>query len=242
MNKVLIGNENHGFPGRWIGGITLIIGPLLLLIGILLRLQFHFFFPDQLAAFKDHPTLQAASYSTFAAGNVLMWPAILTLVGLINAKRPKWALWGGIFAMMGLFARTFHAGVDHLAFQLVHSQGVDLATKAVSDSYGAFHIFSTLNLAILLGWIVLAIGAYRSGTISLFRAIALGLMSALPLGVLKGTTPFSIVAVAGLCIALIPLGIKVLRNGPRPSGRTVLHWLLIVAVGGVLFYYVGQQG
>lgn len=29
-----------------------------------------------------------------------------------------WGLWGGALATSGLSARTFHAGVDHLAFQL----------------------------------------------------------------------------------------------------------------------------
>jgi len=242
MNENVMRKEDPWFPGRWIGGIMLILGPTLIFIGVILRLPFHFFFPEQLAAYKDHPNLIAASYSIFAAGNVLMWPAILTIVKLINAKRPGWALWGGVFAIFGLFARTFHAGIDHLAFQLVRSQGVELAAKAVADSYGAFHIFSTLNLAIMLGWIVLAIGAYRSGTLGFIQAIALGLMAALPLGVLKGTTSFSTVAAAGLCVALIPLGIQVLRSGPASSIRATLSWVLLVAAGGFLFFFVGQQG
>ncbi|MFF0312836.1 hypothetical protein ACFYSC_35900 [Streptosporangium sp. NPDC004379] len=41
-------------------------------------------------------------------------------------------------------------------------------------------------------------------------------MSALPIGVLKGTGPMSVVAVLGLCAALVPLGAGVLRNGPAP--------------------------
>jgi hypothetical protein len=144
--------------------------------------------------------------------------------------------------MCGLFARTFHAGVDHLAFQLVRERGLELATKSVADAYGAFHIFSTFNLAIMLGWIVLAFGAYRSGTLSLPRSIALALMSALPLGVLKGTTPLSIAAAAGLCAALVPLGVKILRGGPTSSLRTVLGWSVGVAAGGCIFFFFGQQG
>jgi hypothetical protein len=230
------------FPGRWVGGIALILGPLLLLTGVMLRLRFHFFFPEQLAAYQAHPFLMDASYCTFAAGNVLMWPAVLTLTGLIAAKRAGWALWGGIFAISGLFARTFHAGVDHLAFQLVRVQNLDLATKSVADSYGVFHIFSTFNLAIMLGWVVLAIGAYLSGTLPMPRSIALALMSALPLGVLKGTTPFSIVATVGLCAVLVPLGVKVLGAGPMPSLRSALGWLIAVAAVGYVFFFFGQQG
>lgn len=43
-------SKHEPFPGRWIGGLTLILGPLLLLAGVLLRSKFHFFFPDQLRA------------------------------------------------------------------------------------------------------------------------------------------------------------------------------------------------
>ncbi|MCM3627506.1 hypothetical protein M3194_09015 [Paenibacillus glycanilyticus] len=67
-------------------------------------------------------------------------------------------------------------------------------------------------------------------------------MSALPLGVLKGTTTFSILAVAGLCIAWIPLGIKVLRDGPRPAARKAMVAIVLTAVIGYVFYFIGQAG
>jgi hypothetical protein len=94
----------------------------------------------------------------------------------------------------------------------------------------------------MLGWVVLAFGAYLSGTLSMPRSIALALMSALPLGVLKGTTPFSIVATVGLCAALVPLGVKVLGAGPMPSLRSALGWLIAVAAIGYVFFFFGQQG
>ena len=235
-------NEGFWFPGRWVGGTSLVLAPLLLLMGVLLRQPFHFFFPDQLAAFKENPNLMTASYSLFIAGNILMWPSVITLSTMIGSKRPVWAVWGGIFAIFGLFARTFHAGVDHLAFQLVHIQNLDQAAKAVADSYSAFHIFSTFNAAILLGWIVLAIGAYRSGTLGLIGSIALGLMSTLPLGVLKGTTSFSIIAAAGLCVALVPLGWRVLRDGPIPCWRQALGWIVLIVAATALFYFFGRLG
>src|ERR1035437_6618728 len=71
------------FPGRSLGGTSMILGPLLLLTGILLRIQFHFFFPQQLAAFHQHPMLITASYNCFLAGNLLLWPAVITIARLI---------------------------------------------------------------------------------------------------------------------------------------------------------------
>lgn len=235
-------NNEFWFPGRWIGGMSMIIAPVVLLTGVLLRIKFHFFFPQQLSAFKDHPILIVTSYNFFVAGNILMWPAIMTLAREVGKKRSQLALWGGAFVILGLYARTFHGGVDHLAFQLVRVQGLDVATKAVADSYGGFNIIATLNGAILFGWIILAIGAYLSGTLGLFRSIALGLMAALMIGVLKGSSLVSVVATTGLCIALVPLGFKVLKDGPLPDFKAVFSWTLIIIILVTILYFLGQAG
>jgi hypothetical protein len=220
----------------------MILGPIFLFVGALLRIQFHYFFPQQLAAFAEHPMLMVASYSAFLAGNILMWPAIVTIARLIGATRPGWAVWGGAFVIFGLFARTFHAGIDHLAFQMVRGQSLELATKTVASSYGTFHIISTLTPLILFGWIALAIGAYLSGLLGLFRSIALGLMSALMIGVLKGSSLLSVVATGGLCVALVPLGINLLREGPKPSYRTILGWSVLMTGLVIILYFLGQAG
>jgi hypothetical protein len=230
------------FPGRWVGGTSMVLAPVLLLIGVLLRVQFHFFFPQQLAAFREHPNLVAAAYNFFLAGNIALWPAIATVARLIGRNRPGWALWGGSFVMFGLFARTFHAGADYMAFQMVRSAGVEVASKTVGGSYGAFHVVSGLNGAILFGWVILAIGTYLSGTLGLIRSIALGLMSALMMGVLKGTSLTSVLATAGLCIALVPLGVAILRVPPTPRLRVVLGWAVLVTGLVAALFFLGQLG
>lgn len=230
------------FPGRWVGGIAMILGPLLLLTGALLRVRYHFFFPQQLEAFQANPALITAAYSAFVAGNVLMWPAVAALAHMIGATRPAWAIWGGTLVIMGLFTRTFHGGIDHLAFQLVRVQGLDEATRAVADSYTVWHLFRFPALAIVTGWVVLAIGAYRSGTLGLTRSICLALMSALALGTLKGTqVPQSLIAIGGLCIAFVPLGIALLRNGPRPSNRA-FGWMAVIVGVLVLLHFFAPEG
>ena len=47
--------EPFWFPGRWVGGVSLVLAPLVLLAGALLRIQYHFFFPAQLAAARYEP-------------------------------------------------------------------------------------------------------------------------------------------------------------------------------------------
>ncbi|MEU4116736.1 hypothetical protein AB0F71_19855 [Kitasatospora sp. NPDC028055] len=230
------------FPGRWVGGASLVLGPLLLFTGVLLRVRFDFFFPAQLSAYGHHPALMTASYSLVSAGWVLLWPGVVLLAARIGERFRELALWGGALTVLGLFARTFHAGVDHLAFQLVAVQGAASATRTVSETYGAFHVFSTLNAAVMGGWLLLAIGAYRSRVLGPLRAAALALASAMPLGVLKGTTPLSFAATAGLCIALVPLGVAALHDGPTPRAATVAGRLLLVGAVGTAMFLFGQAG
>ncbi|MFZ4302473.1 hypothetical protein ACOZE3_31765 [Streptomyces cinereoruber] len=215
---------------------------MLLGIGVLLRLPFPFFFPGQLAARVEHPGLMAVSYGALAAGTVLLWPGLVVLAVRIGRRSPGMALWGGVLAVLGLFARTFHAGVDHLAFQLADRQGAEAAARFVGDTYGAFHVFSALNVAIMGGWLVLAAGAWRARVLGPVRASALAATAALPLGVLKGTTPLSVAAVAGLCLALVPLGVTVLREGPAPGRPTVLRWSLTVVAVLALMSLIGRAG
>jgi hypothetical protein len=207
----------HTLPGRWVEGAGLVLGPSLLLAGVLIRAGEGDFFPDQLAAYAAQPERMVLSYSLYAAGVVLLWPAVTSLARLISRSRPGWAQWGATLVILGLFGRVFHAGVSHLAFHLVDALGLDAARRAVEVTYGAFHVFKAVNLCIMAGWIVLAVGAYRARALGVIRCVCLALAAGLPLGVLKGSSdPISLVALAGLAVALVPLGVAVLRDGPAP--------------------------
>lgn len=230
------------FPGRWVGGVALVAGPLLLLAGALLRLPFDFFFPAQLAAFERHPDLLATSYALFAAGNLLLLPAVLLLAGRVAARSPGWGLWGGLLVLSGTVARVFHSGMDHMAFRFADALGAPVTEEAVSATYGSFQIFSVLNAAILVGWIVLAIGARRTRVLSLAAAVALALTSALPLGLLKGTTTLALVALGGLAFALVPLGVRELLRRPRPRPAVVLRWTALVVLVLAAMFVLGQAG
>jgi hypothetical protein len=224
-------SETSPFPGRWLGGTCLILGPVLLLTGALLRIQFHFFAPQQLQAFEAHPGLVTAAYSAYSVGAVTLCLGILALVHRIATWNRTWAFWGGALAVLGLFNRTFSAGVDHMAFQMASVLGADQAFAVVSETYRAFHVFRSANPATMLGWPVLAIGAYRAGVLGPVPAAALSLMFMLPFGTLKGTEIRSI-AIVGLCVALVPLGVRTLREGP-PLSRRAIFWVTVCVVSNV---------
>jgi hypothetical protein len=231
------------FPGPWLGGVSLIVGPCLLLTGTLLRLGVPFFFPHQLAAYQRQPALIGTAYAMFLAGTVALWPGVVAVAARIGATRPAWALWGGSLVIFGLFARAFHYGVNTFAFALVDSAGLGTATQAVGAYYGYREwVVSSLTVAVMLGWIILAIGCYLSRTLRLLPAVALALMAGLMIGVLKGSTWSSAVEVTGLAVAFVPLGVTLLRGAARPSRRTVL-WtvpLLVLFTAGSIV--LGQLG
>ncbi|MEU4830792.1 hypothetical protein [Streptosporangium sp. NPDC023615] len=234
------------FPGRWVSAAGLIGGPLLIMTGTVLRSPFHYFVPHQLAAYARHPELVTAAYVCFACGFILLFPAIVTLAQRIAATSPLWGIWGGCLVILGLFTRTFQFGTDHLAFHMTDSLGLQTMLGAVDDYYVAWrdtrwHPFRALSGPAFLGWVVLAVGAYRSGALGPGRSIALGLMSALALGTLKGTEPQSFVAVGGLCVALIPLGVSLLRGGPPPSRRAMV-WIVVLVAGHILGNLYGPRG
>jgi hypothetical protein len=215
-------NRAHSFPGPWLAGVSLIVGPLLLLTGTLIRLGTPFFFPHQLAAYQRQPTVITIAYAAFLAGTIALWPGVVAVAAKVGATRPGWARWGGAMVVSGLFARAFHYGVNTFAFALVDSAGLSAATRAVSAYYAYPEwVVSSLSAAVMLGWIVLAIGCFLSRTLPLVPAIALALMSGLMIGVLKGSTWASAVEVAGLAVAFVPLGVAFLRDAVRPSRRAV---------------------
>jgi hypothetical protein len=225
-----------------VGGVALIAGPLAWLAGVLLRLGFPFFFPAQVQAHQAQPALVDAAYACVGYGVIVTALGVIAFATRIGRTHPVLATWGGTLVVLGLFARTLHAGADRFAFTLVASQGVASATHAVANSYGAPNPFALLNPAIMFGWIVLAIGAWRSRTLGLPRVVALAAMSALMLGVLKGSSWVSVVAVGGLCVACVPLGVVTLREAPRPPASRAVVWTLAVLIVAALCYVVGGLG
>lgn len=233
---------DHDAADRWVGGTAMVLAPFLLIAAVLTRFRYGLLFDDQLAAYGESSTLVTWSYALFALGVVALVPAVVTLARRVGATRPGWAVWGGTLVVLGLLARVFHAGADHMAFRFADAIGVDTTTAAVRESYGAFHVFATFSIAIMTGWIVLAIGAKRAGVLGWTGTIGLALVSALPLGVLKGATVFSLVAVLGLAVALVPAGIATWRTGPAPRPATAVRWVAAVLVAIALATVIGQAG
>ena len=231
-------NENFWIPGPLVGGIALILAPILLFAGGLLRflaVELHpeevapyadhwTFFPSQLALYQDHPALQYHGYGLCLVGLVCLWPAVLALAHLIAPKSPKLALWGAIVLIFALFGRAIWVGVELLAFQLVDIHGTASAIETIEASYvdisyGFYRFPVAIGLASFPGWILLGIGAYRSNVTGPVGALVLAVGPWLAPGVLKEIHILGTVASAVSCLVFVPLGVRMLRGSLRPKRR-----------------------
>ena len=91
---VRVSRPIDGWPGARYGATALVLAPLLLLAGEVVRSGHYYFFPAQLSAMVTDPGTIMTSYALYTAGLVLMIPAFLALAGLIRQEQPIWAFWG----------------------------------------------------------------------------------------------------------------------------------------------------
>ena len=124
---------------------------------------------------------------------------------------------GGALAVIGLFGPAFFLGVNYLNIQLADIADQAGAATALEDAESTLNIVNICGPALLVGLVVLAVGAAKSGVLSRSGSIALGLSALAPLGLLSGVIVISIAAWLALAVALIPLGLRTLREGSLPS-------------------------
>ncbi|MGI5286103.1 hypothetical protein ACQEVF_22580 [Nonomuraea polychroma] len=235
---------NMGFPGRWIGSVTLILGPVVMCAGYLLRYLSTataltpsqqawaeaqpFAAYGQLLAYTSEPALLTLSYAVFALGAILLFPAFAALAQRVGGSL---AFWGATLLVAGLFARLYFAGADQTAFQLTEVIGLDQATSAIMKeyvdiSYGPWRVPVWASAGQYAGSLLLAVAAWRSGLFGTARAVMLLLAGGTWMGVLKGASIPDVLVTGLLCVALVPLGVQVLRERlPTLNGRPkVLSW------------------
>lgn len=225
------------FPGRLLGGIALVAGPLLWLAGLSvrhlsLRLPFTaeqlryfdslpFAATWQLAAYAENPALVTAGFALFAAGSAVLCLAFATLARIVGHGL---AAWGGAMLIATLFSRLYWTGVEQTAFQLIGPLGLERATELVLGryteiSYGPWLLAVALSFGQYVGTILLCVGGYLTGTFGTARLALLLFAGTLWTGVLKAAHGQDLVAIGGLCAVLVPLGVTVLRTGIPESAR-----------------------
>jgi hypothetical protein len=213
MDLTSVGDRaDQFFAGRRFTGVCMIAAPLLLTAGAVLLMGIYGGSPSaRVGAYADNEVRASVAVNLAIAGTVLATFALAGVAALVATRRPGLGRAGGVLAIIGLFGPAFYLGINHVGIRLG-----DLADRAgagavFQDAEATPNIVNLAGPALLVGFLLLAIGTAKAGVLPRWRSWALGLAALAPVGLMSGIVVISIVAWLALAFALAPLGRDILR-------------------------------
>jgi hypothetical protein len=130
--------------------------------------------PDYLAEMAANPVSTDLGSLLTLAGSILLIPAVLGLAGIVRIRTPRLAAVGGALAVLGaisgiVVATTALVG-GHIAEQATNAATAELWTGIWSDS----RVGPPLLIAGIIGFVLLAVGLFRSGVVPRTAAVLVG--------------------------------------------------------------------
>lgn len=207
----------NGFPGPRLSAVAFILAPLLLCVGGVLLMEFEGGeFEEIQQRIAASPGRAALGVNVFIAGWLLAMICVFALARLIAQRRPVLAAFGGVLAVFGLVVSLSFSGIA--TFENAIAQYPDRAVAAeVNALVEPAPILFALLPGIPLGWILLAVGAWRANVLGPARAVLVAGPALMPIGAIGGVAFLLPVAFAALAVALVPLGIQILLAGSAPG-------------------------
>lgn len=208
------------FPGDVITGICMIVGPVILVITSVLAIGiYHAAGIDYVRGMAAHHTRAAAEFDLFIAGWMFLIFALIGLANRITAVRPWLGRAAGIVSIVGLFGPVFFNGVYFGGFQLTGPSRQTAAGYLIDHAQIIpSNVINISGPALVIGFILLALGAAKAGVLGRPRAVALGLSCVMSAGFISGYMIIAVVAFLGMALALVPLGVSLLRSHPAREG------------------------
>lgn len=204
-----------GFPGKRVIGFCMIVAPIVAVISCLIGMGvYQAKGYDYVHAMGQHSALTSATFNLVVTVMVLSIFAVFGLSQLIVARRPGLGRLAGIITIVGLLGPIFFNGVYFGGFQLAGGSNEAAAGRAIDTAQRIPSVIMNISgPALVIGFILLGVAAYRSGVLRKGQAIALGITCLLPFGFISGYLAISAVGFLGFAIALVPLGVM-LWNAP----------------------------
>jgi hypothetical protein len=197
--------------GQRFTGLCMVAAPLLLAAGATLLIGiYEGSASDQLGAMADNEARATAAVNLAIAGVVLAAFAVAGLAASVAAHRPGLGRAGGALTIIGLFGPAFFLGINHLEIQLADLTDRAGAAAAFESAETTPNIINLAGPALVVGFILLAVGTAKTGVLPRPRSWALGLAALAPVGLISGIVVISVVAWLALAIALVPLGLRYL--------------------------------
>ncbi len=204
-----------GFPGPAVTGVTMILAPLLAVAGTALGMGiYHATGADFVRSMVAQPVTFNLAIQLALSAIVLLLIATVGLATMVCATAPRWGRWAGVVAIIGLAGPISFESIYWAASQITDTAAHRATAGQLIDNAQIIPrlVLNVSGPAIVVGFILLAIATVTSGLLDRPRAVALGLTALIPFGFISGYLVISLVGFAGTAVALVPLGIRVLRN------------------------------
>ncbi|WP_310962283.1 hypothetical protein [Nocardioides terrisoli] len=204
-----------GFPGAAVAGVCLVVAPLLAVVGSALGIDiYHAKGAAFVAGMVAHPDRMNLAIQLALAAMVLMVFAVAGLATMISASRPGWGRTAGVVTVVGLCGPISFESTYWGAWHLLGSGAQRAAAAHMIDQSQIIPrtIMNVSGPALVVGFLLLAIGAARAGVLRRPQAVFLGLTCVVPAGFISGHLVIAVIAFAACAVATVPLGVGLLRR------------------------------
>lgn len=191
---------------KTVAGVSMVLGPLLLLIAFVASPRLETEAGAQLRVAAEHVDRFYLVNLLAMIGVVLLVPAVLGLMHMVRERRPLHGAVGGGLAVLGLLATMASFGIAFAIWQMASNgvQATDVALlDSLMDSAGVVIPINVVGFLGALGFVVLMLGMYRAHVVDWWMALcaAAGVVLinvAFPAGVLALAILGSALLLAGL--------------------------------------------
>jgi hypothetical protein len=162
---------------RAVAGLSLVVGPALGVVGTALHPARKGDEAEHLASVGVNLDRWYAAHLLFVLALLLAVPSILALVQLVGARRRVWAQAGGALAFVGLVAVTPVIAWELVIWEMAkpaRDQAEMIVLLERINTAPGLVPFYLASLAFPAGFVVLALGLWRTGSAPAWQALALG--------------------------------------------------------------------
>lgn len=211
----------NSFPGPRLAGVAFVLAPFFLAAGAYFLQPTDPDATSYILSYRPDASRVGLGLNLFLTGVVFAALAGVTLARLIAAKRPLLASIGGFLILAWAASAPFFGGIQYVDVPLA-SVVDDATARTVGEAAGFIPIPVLVGtIGLLAGWTTLAVGAWRAGILGIARSVALASVCLVPVAVAFAGQPLlAVVPFVGMAIALVPLGIDLLRSAGGRAATT----------------------
>jgi hypothetical protein len=209
---------------RKAAALSLILAPLLGLIAVCAWPPLRTSDRAQVAAIAAHPGRWYVFALFILLSSYLLVPAVLTLMGVLSARRPRWAALAGSVALLGVLISIGDSATELMYWQM-GTRGASLSQMAAlaaryDSAPGTSLIYLTGGVAVLCGMALLSAGLWRSKAVPTWTAASIFIATVLNIvGLSSGSVPLAIASYALLLAALGRIAVTVLSGSHSASAE-----------------------